>query len=152
MGVFANASKDVGSRIIPAYYRFLQHQGDGLKERQTEFLNHLKEFTSEMDPEGPFFLGKEFTLIDIVLAPWAERLWVFDHFKGELGIPGEGEGGGFEVVWERWRRWAGAVESRRSVRETLSEREYSVPTYAKYARDEAQSEGAKAIRAGRGIP
>ena len=146
-------STDVGSRIIPAYHRFLQHQGsDGLKDRQTEFLNHLKEFTSEMDPEGPFFLGKEFSLIDIVIAPWANRLWVFDHFKGGSGIPEEGQGGSFEEVWKRWRKWLSAVESRRSVKETLSEREHYLPIYGRYARDEAQSEAAKAIRAGRGIP
>jgi glutathione S-transferase len=144
---------DVGSRIIPAYHRFLQHQGsDGLKEKQTEFLNHLKEFTSEMDPSGPFFLGAEFTLIDIVLAPWANRLWVFDHFKGGSGIPEEGQGGNFEEVWKRWRKWLNAVEERRSVKETLSEKEHYLPIYGRYARDEAQSEAAKAIRAGKGIP
>ncbi|KAF9701956.1 hypothetical protein EKO04_000468 [Ascochyta lentis] len=143
----------VGSRIIPAYHRFLQHQGeDGLKEKQTEFLNHLKEFTSEMDPEGPFFLGKEFSLIEIVIAPWANRLWVFDHFKGGSGIPEEGQGGNFEEVWKRWRKWLSAVESRKSVKETLSDREHYLPIYGRYARDEAQSEAAKAIRAGRGIP
>lgn len=144
---------DVGSRIIPAYHRFLQHQGeDGLQEKQIEFLNHLKEFTSEMDPDGPFFLGKDFSLIDIVIAPWANRLWVFDHFKGGSGIPEEGQGGKFEEVWKRWRKWLSAVEGRKSVKETLSEREHYLPIYGRYARDEAQSEAAKAIRAGRGIP
>ncbi|KAH7401494.1 glutathione transferase omega-1 [Pyrenochaeta sp. MPI-SDFR-AT-0127] len=133
----------VGSRIIPAYHRFLQHQGEeGLKEKQTEFLNHLKDFTREMDPQGPFFLGSEFSLIDIVIAPWANRLWVFDHFKG----------GEDEEVWKRWRIWLRAVEERRSVKETLSEREHYLPIYQRYAEDKAQSEAAKAIRAGRGIP
>ncbi|KAI8939714.1 hypothetical protein NX059_003464 [Plenodomus lindquistii] len=89
----------VASHIIPAYHRFLKHQGgDGLKEEQTESLNHLKEFTREMDPQGPFFPGKEFSLIDIVIAPWANRLWVFHHFKGGSGILKKGQGGDDEEV------------------------------------------------------
>ncbi|KAH7558231.1 hypothetical protein BM1_05503 [Bipolaris maydis] len=142
----------VGSRIIPAYHRFLQHQGDGLEEKQKEFLNHVKEFTREMDKEGPFFSGKEFGLIDIVIAPWANRLWVFDHFKGGSGIPDEGKGGEDEEVWKRFRKWLAAVEARKSVKETLSDRQHYLPIYQRYAEDRAQSEAAKAIRAGRGIP
>ncbi|KAJ4300776.1 hypothetical protein N0V90_002864 [Kalmusia sp. IMI 367209] len=143
----------VTSRIIPSYHRFLQHQGeDGLKEKQHEFLGYLKEFTKEMDAEGPFFLGKEFSLIDVVLAPWAVRLWVFDHFKGGLGIPEKGQGGDDEAVWERWRKWSEQVQKRKSVIETLSDREHYLPIYQRYADDKAQSELAKATRAGKGVP
>ncbi|KAH7095027.1 glutathione transferase omega-1 [Paraphoma chrysanthemicola] len=143
----------VGSRIIPAYHRFLQHQGqEGLKEKQDEFLHHLKEFTRAMHPTGPYFFGKEFSLVDVALAPWAVRLWVFDHFKGGIGIPGEGEGGEDEDVWKRWRVWREEVKGRKSVRETLSEREHYLPIYQRYAEDKAMSEAAKAIRAGRAIP
>jgi glutathione S-transferase len=105
-----------------------------------------------MDAEGPFFSGKDFQLIDIVIAPWANRLWVFDHFKGGSGIPDEGKGGEDEEVWKRFRKWLSAVENRRSVKETLSERQHYLPIYQRYAEDRAQSEAAKAIRAGRGIP
>jgi glutathione S-transferase len=143
----------VGSRIIPAYHRFLQHQGqDGLAEKQQDFLGHLKEFTKAMDPEGPYFIGKEFGLIDIVIAPWASRLWVFDHFKGGSGLPEEGKGGEDEQIWSRWRKWLKEVENRKSVKETMSEREHYLPIYQRYAEDRAQSEAAKAIRAGRAIP
>ena len=33
-----------------------------------------KEFTKEMDKEGPFFLGSEPSLTDFVVAPWAVNL------------------------------------------------------------------------------
>jgi glutathione S-transferase len=63
------------SRIIPAFHRFLQWQPmsdkDGLAERRKEFLGHWLTLTKEMDEEGPFFLGKEPSLIDFVVAPWA---------------------------------------------------------------------------------
>lgn len=143
----------ITSRFIPSYHRFLQHQGqDGLDEKRQEFLGYIKEFTKEMDKEGPFFGGKDFGLIDIQLAPWALRLWVFDHFKGGLGIPEEGKGDEDEQVWERWRKWSEAVTSRKSVKETMSSHEHYLPIYQRYADDKAQSELAKATRSGKGVP
>ncbi|KKA20484.1 Uncharacterized protein T310_5472 [Rasamsonia emersonii CBS 393.64] len=151
----------VTSRIIPAFHRFLQYQppegasedaaAEGLAKVRSEFLGHLKEWTRAMDPEGPYFLGKDLSLPDVALAPWAIRLWVFDEFKsGGLGIPVEGSAGEDEPVWQRWRRWLTAIESRRSVQETTSEKQYYLPIYKRYADNVAQSELAKAIRAGRG--
>lgn len=153
----------VTSRIIPAFHRFLQYQppegasedaaAEGLAKVRSEFLGHLKEWTRAMDPEGPYFLGKDLSLPDVALAPWAIRLWVFDEFKsGGLGIPVEGSAGEDEPVWQRWRRWLTAIESRRSVQETTSEKQYYLPIYKRYADNVAQSELAKAIRAGRGVP
>jgi glutathione S-transferase len=144
------------SRIIPAFHRFLQFQPmsntAGLDEKRQEFLSFLKEFAKEMDPEGPFFLGKEPCLVDFVVAPWAVRLWVFDHFKGGLGIPEPGKGGDDEKVWDRWRAWADAVGQRDSIKNTFSEREHYLPIYKRYHDNEAQSELAKAVRKGRGVP
>lgn len=143
----------VGSRIIPAFHRFLQHQGDGIESFRQEFLGHLKEWTKEMDPDGPFFLGRDIGLPDLVLAPWAIRLWIFDEFKqGGLGIPSEGQGGDDEATWSRWRKWLAAVEQRDSIHQTTSEKEFYLPIYKRYADNTAQSELAKATRAGRGVP
>ena len=77
---------------------------------------------------------------------------MFDHFKGGLGVPAEGEGGKDEKLWARWRKWLKAVEERPSVRDTLSEKEMYLPIYQRYHEDTAQSELAKATRAGRGVP
>lgn len=105
-----------------------------------------------MHPDGPFFLGSEISLPDLVLAPWAVRLWIFDEFKQGLGIPVEGRGGEDDDVWDRWRKWVTALESRKSIQETTSEKEYYLPIYRRYADNTAQSELAKATRAGRGVP
>lgn len=113
-----------------------------------------------MHHEGPFFLGSDISLPDLVLAPWAVRLWVFDEFKqGGLGMPSEGEVGQEkkgeeeeERLWRRWRKWLRAVERRQSVLDTTSEKEHYLPIYKRYALNEAQSELAKAIRAGKGVP
>jgi glutathione S-transferase len=123
----------ITSRIIPKYFRFLQHEEGktpySLEEARQEFLDSLKDFTNQMDKEGPFFFGKEPMLVDFIAAPFEQRIWVFDHFKGGLGIPAEGEGGKDEEVWGRWRQWASAIQNRKSVKETTSDREHSLPIY-----------------------
>ena len=146
----------ITSRIIPAFHRFLQHTKGSpysIAEARDEFLGHLKTWIKEADPTGPFFMGEQFSMADIALAPWGVRLWVFDHFKeGGLGMPEKGNGGEDEEVWARWRTWVKAVEGRKSVAETMSDREHYLPIYTRYAEDRAQSELAKATRKGRGVP
>lgn len=142
--------------------RFLQYtprseQGpeearEGLEKVRQEFLGRLKEFAREMDATGPYFFGAEPSLVDFVLAPWAVRLWVFDQFKGGLGIPEKSQGGEDEAVWGRWRKWATAIENRKSVKETMSETEHYMPIYQRYADNKAMSELAKATREGKGVP
>ncbi|KAI9685863.1 MAG: hypothetical protein M1822_004141 [Bathelium mastoideum] len=150
------------SRIIPAFHRFLQYQPQpgqseqeakqGLDEVRQVFLGRLKEFAKEMDAEGPYFFGIEPSLVDFVLAPWAVRLWIFDHYKGGLGIPEKGQGGEDETVWARWKKWTTAIENRKSLKETTSDKEHFLPIYQRYADNKAMSELAKATRQGLPVP
>ncbi|MCJ1295034.1 hypothetical protein MMC34_006595 [Xylographa carneopallida] len=123
----------VSTRVIPSFQRFLQFQSDdqdrSIKQVRDEFLNTLKEFTKAMDKDGPYFEGKNPALVDFNMAPFALRLWVFDHFKGGAGVPSEGEGGDDEETWSRWRKWLSAMENRKSIQETTSEREHYLPIY-----------------------
>ncbi|OAX79329.1 hypothetical protein ACJ72_06350 [Emergomyces africanus] len=78
-----------------------------------------------MDPEGPYFLGKEIGMPDIALAPWVGRFFMVEKFKqGGTGIPAEGAGGEDEKVWNRWRKWVKAITARESFKNTFSERQY----------------------------
>jgi len=122
---------------------------EGLDGVRQEFLGKLKEFATEIDKTGPYFLGSEPSLVDFVVAPWVLRLWVFDHFKGGLGIPEAGTGDG---TWGKLRKWMEALEGRESIKNTMSEREHYLPIYQRYADDTAQSELAKATRKGKGVP
>lgn len=146
----------VGTRIVPAFYRFCQHQphsGYAIEEARATFLGHLLTFIKEADAAGPFFLGRDFSMVDVALAPWLIRLWVFDHFKaGGLGIPAPGQAGQDEAPWARWRSWAAAVEQRRSVKETTSAREHYLPAYQRYAEDTSDSQVAQATRRGQPLP
>lgn len=121
----------VTTRVIPKFHAFLQFQPDqgSIDTVRSDFLNTLKQFADEMDNSGPFFLGKEPSLVDFCLAPWAVRLWVFDHYKDGLGIPAEGQAGDDENSWSRWRKWLSAIEERPSIHNTTSEREHYLPIY-----------------------
>ncbi|KAK3395999.1 glutathione S-transferase [Sordaria brevicollis] len=151
----------ISSRIVPSFYRFIQHTPDkpySLEEIREEFLGHLKTFAKEMldSPEsrsGPFFLGERFSLVDIMLVPWAKRLFLIDHYKsGGVGIPAEGHRGEDEKVWKRWEEWYDAVTERESVKKTWSEDEQYVGAYKRYAEDTTQSAVGKATRSGRSLP
>lgn len=160
----------VTSRVIPAFHRFLQFQpGAGQDEQAAaeqldrlrgEYRDTLLTFAREMvqsGGRGPFFSGgPDFGLVDIVLVPWAVRTWVLDEFKGGQTIPDPGseeeEEGEDAEAWARWRAWLRAASERDSVKRTTSEKQYYVPIYKKYADNIAQSELAKATRAGRGVP
>ena len=122
----------VGTRVIPAFHRFLQFQpaqsSSTLDHVRSEFLETLRQFAQAIDQSGPFFLGSDPSLVDFVLAPWAVRLWIFDHWKGGLGIP-EQESSGYDKAWFKWRRWLAAIQARKSIEETTSDREHYIPIY-----------------------
>ncbi|EXJ54328.1 glutathione S-transferase [Cladophialophora yegresii CBS 114405] len=145
----------ISTRIIPAFYRFMQHTEDkaySLDEARQEFLGHIKTFVEALDPQGPFFLGERFSMVDIMLAPWLCRMFLFDVYKGGVGIPEEGQAGKDEEVWKRWSKWAKAVGERESVQDTLSDRDQYIDAYRRYAEDKTQSQVGQATRSGRGLP
>lgn len=152
----------INSKIVPAFYRFMQHTPEKaytLQEARDEFLGHIKTIvreamtTSAGGRAGPWFLGDTFSMVDLMLAPWICRLFLFDVYKqGGLGVPPEGEGGADEDLWIRWRAWVDAILARDSVQDTLSDRQMYVDAYKRYAEDTTQSEVAKATRLGRNMP
>ncbi|KAI1422514.1 glutathione S-transferase [Xylaria sp. FL1777] len=144
----------IGSKIVPGFYRLLQHTPEkdySIEEARGNFLGQIKTFVKEMDGGGggPWFLGETFSLVDVMLAPWAKRLFLIDHYKpGGVGIPvGEDE-----EVWQRWRLWFDAITRRKSVLDTWSADEMYVQAYKRYAEDTTQSEVAQATRKGQKLP
>jgi len=131
----------VSKAVIPPYQRLLQAQE---REKQDaareEYCVALRKFSKEV--QGPYFLGDEFSLVDVTIAPWIIR----DHFIQEY------RGYKREDVDEGWVNYTSAIEKRESVVSTQSEKHHYYPIYGRYLRDEAQSEAAKAIRAGRDLP
>ncbi|KAF8070401.1 glutathione S-transferase [Lyophyllum atratum] len=131
----------ISKSVIPPFVRLLQGQDkatqDGARE---EFYVALRKLANGV--KGPYFLGKEFSLVDIAVAPWIARDYVVQEHRGFKR----------EDVNDAWVKYASAVEKRESVVITMSERKHLDEVYGRYLRNEAQSETAKAIRAGRVIP
>ncbi|KAI0546749.1 glutathione S-transferase [Xylaria curta] len=146
----------VGNKIVPGFYRILQHTPEKdytIEEARENFLNQIKTFVKEMDSSGPWFLGEKFSLVDVMLAPWVKRLFLIDHYKpGGTGIPAEGTAGEDEEVWKRWRVWFDAITTRKSVLDTWSADEMYVEAYKRYAEDTSQSQAAQATRKGERLP
>ncbi|OBZ69936.1 Glutathione S-transferase omega-1 [Grifola frondosa] len=128
----------VAKQIVPGFMRTVQAQDP---EKQREYLVEFNKalLTLAEKVKGPYFLGDRFSLVDVALAPWVVRDYII---KEHRGYSREAVGGG-------WKEYAEQLESRESVRKTQSDREHYTEIYARYLKDEAQSEAAKAIRAGR---
>jgi glutathione S-transferase len=142
----------ISSRIIPGFYKLIQHTPDKsftIKQAREEFHNAIKAFVKEMDPQGPWFLGQEFSLVDIMLAPWAKRLWLIDHYKpGGVGVPSRGQ----DALWDRWADWFDATVERPSVKETWSDDALYLQAYRRYAEDTTNSLVGQATRQGQKLP
>ena len=140
----------ISKKIIPAFYTFLQSQE---KEQQDtgrdKLLSTLQTLIRAMAPatSGPYFFGKQFTLVDIALVPWILRFpSVLKKYRNfELPTQGTEE-------WDRFKVWEDAVVHRESVKKTASDEEKYFHVYKRYAENTTQSEVAKATRAGKALP
>lgn len=146
----------VNTRIVPAWYRFIQHNPfdtGGLAAARSDFLEQLRMLVREMDDTVPYFLGEDFSLVDAMLVPWAVRLFVIDHYKpGGVGLPEPEHGGPDEQDWVRWRVWFDAVHERKSVMETMSDTASYIEVYKRYADNTTNSLVGQATRKGGRMP
>ncbi|KAK8135616.1 glutathione S-transferase domain-containing protein [Apiospora sp. TS-2023a] len=150
----------ISGKIVPGFYKFIQHTPEKdftIEEARSNFLGHIKTLVKEMmensEDDGPWFLGERFSMVDVMLAPWAKRMFLLDHYKpGGVAIPAEGQGGEDEELWGRWRKWFNAIADRQSVKDTWSDDGYYIHAYKRYAEDTTNSEVAQATRKGVALP
>jgi len=70
-------SKHVDLHVVPNYERLLAaHDAEARAMAREDLLQALAQFEAAMAPlaKGPFFLGDDFSMADIVLAPWWQRM------------------------------------------------------------------------------
>lgn len=146
----------INTRIVPAFYRFIQHTPEkqySIEEARGEFLGQIKTLVKEMADGGPWFLGETFSLVDVMVAPWAMRMFLFDHYKpGGLGLPEVKGNSEDDQTWIRWGQWFDAIRERQSVKDTLSDREAYIICYKRYAEDKTNSLVGQATRGGGKMP
>ena len=101
----------VNKQIVPANMRLVQAQEPQKQREHLEELNKaLRTLVEKV--KGPYFLGEQFTLVDVALAPWVVRDWVIAEHRGYSR----------EAVGAGWQAYAAQLESRESVLKTSSVR------------------------------
>ncbi|KAI0692087.1 glutathione-S-transferase [Cytidiella melzeri] len=130
----------IAKSVLPWNFRLIQAQEpDKQKDALDELNKALRTFTEKI--KGPYFLGDEFSLVDIAIAPWIVRDYIIAENRGFTR----------EGVSPKWKEYADLVEKRDSILRTQSDKEHYAEIYGRYLRDEAQSWVARAIRAGKPI-
>ncbi|KLU84677.1 glutathione transferase omega-1 [Magnaporthiopsis poae ATCC 64411] len=144
----------ISNKIVPSYYKLLQHTAEkpySLDQARQELHDRIKTLVREMAPAegggtggsvGPWFLGGQFSLVDVSLAPWAKSR------GAQEGDSGDADGS----VWRRWRIWFDAVVNRPCVANTWSDDELYIAVYKRYAEDTTNSLVGQATRKGEKLP
>jgi len=139
-------SDHISKKIVPSYYAVLMKKNEEEREHyKQELLTAVSLISDNMSEEGPFFLGTDFGMVDIMLAPFAQRLdVVMKHFRN-FGIPDN-------EMFARYHRWWKAVQEVPSFKATVQPEEKLRNLYQRYADGTATWEVAEAIRKGTTLP
>ncbi|KAA8491572.1 putative glutathione S-transferase parC [Porphyridium purpureum] len=137
----------VTNRIQKAYYVILISQNTKQQNEayqtllnESRMLARAMELNSAAFGSGPFFLGLEFSMMDIALAPfWFRFLVIGGHYRN-LTFPEH------EPEFVRLRVWWEAVRARPCVARTLVCEPRLIESYRQYARNEATSDFAQGMR------
>ena len=105
----------ISKNIVPAFFRLLQAQE--VEKQQAA----LEEYTKALDTlaakvKGPWFLGDEFSIVDVAIAPWIVRDYIVVEHRNFRR----------EDVGHGWKNYAERVENRDSVLKTQSVRTHLV--------------------------
>ncbi|KAH8841684.1 hypothetical protein MCOR27_000630 [Pyricularia oryzae] len=144
-------------KIVAGFYKVLQHTPGkstyGAEEAREAFCGPIKTLVEHMAVDGgPWFLGAEFSLVDVTLAPFARRLWLLDHYKPNWGGMPDGDDEGDKRIAQRWKVWVDACLARESVVATSSDDAAYIDVYRRYAEDRTNSKVAQATRTGDKLP
>ena len=134
----------ISKTFVPTYYRMLCRQDQEEQEAAKKAMSeHVHDFTKAMSSEGPFFLGKHFSAVDIALIPWVQRFYVLKYYRKFEVEPSEPE---------RFTTWVQACLSRPSVSATIADSDKLLHSYARYADNSAATKVAEAINKNTPLP
>ena len=137
----------INSNIVKLFYEMLlkekQEDRAASKAKLLEVIKVLEGAMRDIS-DGPFFMGKEFGLVDIMLAPHVERFPVLEHYR-DFKIPDTDD-------FKRFNSWWKAVQEVPSYQRAKINPDIMVAGYKKYANNMATSQLSKAINKGEDIP
>ncbi len=73
----------INKDLIPSFYRFLKATNDeDLKKTRAEFTIFLNKFSNEINEKGQYYLGQNFSIVDLAFIPFAYRIdLLLRHYK-----------------------------------------------------------------------
>ena len=115
----------LGKKFTPHFFGMLLKQ---TKEEQDEvkvkLLEGLKAITKAMSPDHDYFQGDTLSYVDIMFAPFAQRISVLSALRG-FEVPDTPE-------FERYHKWWAAVQKHPAFVQTLCDEQKLVDMYAQY--------------------
>ncbi|OKH33245.1 glutathione S-transferase [[Phormidium ambiguum] IAM M-71] len=114
------------TRLVPAFNKLLRGKDSTEQEQgRREFLEALlyveQEGISKLSGNGPYWLGENFSLVDISFYPWFERLPVLEHFR-HFTLPTE---------TPRLQEWWNVVRDRPSIKAVENPISYYIERFTK---------------------
>eukprot|EP01084_Bolivina_argentea_P075624 137065_1 len=130
----------IGTKIQKHFYILLIDQNkDSQIKARANFFNECRKLSEAMDEIGPYFLGKQFSMLDIALAPfWLRYVWVGEYYRN-LTFPND-------KYFKRLEIWWNAVKNRDSVKNTIVCKERLISSYKQYSKNQATSDFAKGLK------
>ena len=117
------------TKFIRAYYGVIMSRDDDRIDHFSKEFHKVLQFMEregigKLGGDGPYWMGKNFTLADISLYPFFERFGMLRHYR-RFEIPDD---------CTRILNWLDAVRARPSVAETILSDEFHIDVYTHYAK------------------
>jgi len=109
---------------FPFYSMLLRQEPEEQEKAKQKLVLAIEQLVK--DYEGPFYMGDEFTVADIAVAPYFDRMIVLKHYRN-FEVPPDG-------ATAKWHEWSNNVLERPSVAVTRQDRERIVEAYKRYAK------------------
>ncbi|MHC0066955.1 glutathione S-transferase family protein [Nostoc sp. UIC 10890] len=110
------------TRLVPAFNKFLRGKDSQEQEQgRKEFTEALLYIEQEGLGKGDYFLGDQFSLVDVSFYPWFERLPLLEHFR-KFTLPAE---------TPRLQTWWNLVRDRSSIRSVANPADFYLQRFAK---------------------
>jgi glutathione S-transferase len=127
-------------RFVPSFYKVLLSQNPERRRELTESIvdgfRFIEREAMSNRSEGPYWLGRDLSLVDIAVYPHMERLAVLETYRG-IAVPADCGG---------LREWMVAMAERPSVVNTAHDDDYHVRSYAHYEDGTADGTTARDMR------
>ncbi|MDZ8070004.1 MAG: glutathione S-transferase family protein [Nostoc sp. DedQUE08] len=110
------------TRLVPAFNKFLRGKDSTEQEQgRKEFTEALLYIEQEGLGKGDYFLGDQFSLVDISFYPWFERLPLLEHFR-KFTLPAE---------TPRLQTWWNRLSDRSSIQAVANPVDFYLQRFAK---------------------